>query len=122
GIVLLDALYSGIDKFANWIADNRSGFFVSSYTPHTRGHNADLEQLLRAKSVPYGAELRHDHLPGSVTFLPAGPISHRDFVNHAWVDSPLKDILVRLDDYDPRVQTATAAAAARPAATAPSRN
>jgi hypothetical protein len=122
GIVLLDALYSGIDKFANWIADNRSGFFVSSYTPHTRGHNADLEQLLRAKSVPYGAELRHDHLPGSVTFLPAGPISHRDFVTHAWADSPLKDILVRLDDYDPRVQTATAAAAARPAAGAPSRN
>jgi hypothetical protein len=124
GIVLLDALYSGIDKFANWIADNRSGFFVSSYTPHTRGHNADLEQLLRAKSVPYGAELRHDHLPGSVTFLPAGPISHRDFVNHAWADSPVKDILVRLDEFDPRVQTATAAAAARPlsAAAAPSRN
>lgn len=124
GIVLLDALYSGIDKFANWIAENRSGFFVSSYTPHTRGHNADLEQLLRAKSVPYGAELRHDHLPGSVTFLPAGAISHRDFVNHAWADSPLKDILVRLDEYDPRVQTATAAAAARPLAAAapPSRN
>jgi hypothetical protein len=124
GIVLLDALYSGIDKFADWIAENRSGFFVSSYTPHTRGHNADLEQLLRAKSVPYGAELRHDHLPGSVTFLPAGAISHRDFVTHAWADSPLKDILVRLDEYDPRVQTATAAAVARPlsAAAAPSRN
>jgi hypothetical protein len=124
GIVLLDALYSGIDKFADWIAENRSGFFVSSYTPHTRGHNADLEQLLRAKSVSYGAELRHDHLPGSVTFLPAGPISHRDFVTHAWADSPLKDILVRLDEYDPRVQTATAAAVARPlaATAAPSRN
>ena len=57
--------------------------------------------------MSYGSELRHDHLAGSVTFLPAGPISHRDFVTHAWADLPVKDILVRLDDYDPRVQTAT---------------
>ena len=36
GLVLLDALYGGTGKFANWIADNRSTFFVSSYyTPHT---------------------------------------------------------------------------------------
>jgi hypothetical protein len=109
GIVLLDALYSGIDRFANWIAENRSAFFVSSYTPHTRHHNADLEQILTAKSVPYDSELRQDHLAGSVTFLPAGPISHRDFVTHAWADLPVKDILVRLEDYDPRAQTATAA-------------
>jgi hypothetical protein len=41
-----------------------------------------------------------------VTFLPAGPISHRDFVNHAWADYPIKDILVRMDNVDPRTQTA----------------
>jgi hypothetical protein len=124
GIVLLDALYSGINKFANWIAENRSGFFVSSYTPHTRGHNADLEQMLRAKSVSYGSELRRDHLAGSVTFLPAGDISHRDFVTHAWADLPLKDILLRLDEYDARVQTATTAPGSSPlaAAAAPSRS
>jgi hypothetical protein len=119
GIVLLDALYSGINKFANWIAENRSGFFVSSYTPHTRRHNADLESILRSRSVSYGSELRHDHLAGSVTFLPAGPVSHRDFVTHAWADSPVKDILLRLDEYDPRVQTAKAGAASSPLAAAP---
>ena len=80
GIVLLDALYAGIDKFADWIADNRSTFFVSSYTPHTAHHNADLERLLRERSVPYGSELRRNHLQGMVAFLPAGDISHRDFV------------------------------------------
>jgi hypothetical protein len=123
GIVLLDALYSGINKFANWIAENRSGFFVSSYTPHTQGHNADLEQMLRAKSVSYGSELRHDHLAGSVTFLPAGPISHRDFVTHAWAYLPLKDILLRLDEYDTRVQIATTAPSSPlAAAAAPSRS
>jgi hypothetical protein len=36
GLVLLDALYIGIDKFANWIAENRSTFYVSSYTPQPR--------------------------------------------------------------------------------------
>ena len=106
GLVLLDALYAGIDKFADWIADNRSTFFVSSYTPHTAHHNADLERLLRERSVPYSSVLRRDHLHGMVTFLPAGDISHRDFVNHAWADSPIKDILVRVDDADQKTQTA----------------
>ena len=46
GVVLLDALYAGIDRFADWIADNRSTFFVTSYTPHTAHHNADLKRLL----------------------------------------------------------------------------
>ena len=108
GLVLLDSLYAGIDKFADWIAQNRSTFFVSSYTPHTAHHNADLERLLRERSVPYGAELRRDHLQGMVTFLPAGDVSHRNFVTHAWSDNPIKDILVRMDDIDPRNGTATA--------------
>jgi hypothetical protein len=106
GLVLLDALYAGIDKFADWIAENRSTFFVSSYTPHTAHHNADLERLLSARSVPYSSELRRGHLQGMVTFLPAGPVSHRDFVTHAWSDNPIKDVLVRMDDVDPRIQTA----------------
>jgi hypothetical protein len=106
GLVLLDALYAGIDKFADWIADNRSTFFVSSYTPHTAHHNADLERLLRERSVSYSSELRRGHLQGMVTFLPAGPVSHRDFVTHAWSENPIKDVLARMDDVDPRIQTA----------------
>ena len=112
GLILLDSLYAGIDKFADWIAQNRSTFFVSSYTPHTAHHNADLERLLREKSVPYSAELRHDHLQGMVSFLPAGDVSHRNFVTHAWADNPIKDILVRMDDIDPKNNTATASSGA----------
>jgi hypothetical protein len=104
GIVLLDALYGGVGKFASWIASNRSGFFVSSFTPHNRGRNAELEDMLSERSVAYESELRKE-LPGSVTFLPAGDDSHRDFVNHAWVDSPLKDILVRLDALAPKIDS-----------------
>jgi hypothetical protein len=110
GVVMLDSLYGGIDKFADWIAENRSTFFVSSYTPHTAHHNAYLEQLLRERSVPYSSELRRGHLDGMVTFLPAGPVSHRDFVTHAWSDNPVKDILARMDDVDPRIETAATTA------------
>jgi hypothetical protein len=115
GLVLLDALYAGIDKFADWIADNRSAFFISSYTPHTAHHNADLQRLLRERAVAYGSDLRRAHLQGTVTFLPAGPVSHRDFVTHAWSDNPIKDVLARMDDVDPRVQTAGTTASIPPA-------
>jgi hypothetical protein len=106
GLVLLDALYGGTGKFADWIAENRSTFFVSSYTPHTAHRNAYLERLLRKRFVPYSSELRNSHLQGMVAFLPAGDISHRDFVSHAWADNPIKDILLRMDDSDLRIETA----------------
>jgi hypothetical protein len=118
GVVLLDALYAGIDRFADWIAANRSAFFVSSYTPHTAHHNADLQRLLRERSVPYNSELRRAHLQGTVTFLPTGDISHRDFVNRAWTDGPIKDILTRMDD----VQSKIGSAGARPGALAAAGN
>jgi hypothetical protein len=107
GVVLLDALYGGIDKFGDWIAGNRSAFFVSSYTPHTAHHNVDLERLLRKRSVPYSAQLRSSHLQGMVSFLPAGDVPHRDFVTHAWADYPIRDILLRMDDSDRRNEPAT---------------
>jgi hypothetical protein len=105
GLVLLDSLYAGIDQFADWIANNRSAFFVSSYTPHTAHHNADLERLLAERSVPYASELRRNHLQGMVAFLPAGDVSHRDFVTHAWADDPVADISARMDDVVPTIQT-----------------
>jgi hypothetical protein len=63
--------------------------------------------LLRERSVPYSSELRGSHLQGMVAFLPAGDISHRDFVSHAWADHPIKDILLRMDDSDLGIETAS---------------
>jgi len=110
GLVLLDALYAGIDQFADWIADHRSTFFVSSYTPHTAHHNADLQHELNERAVPYGSELRRNHLQGMVTFLPAGDVPHRDFVTHAWTDNPVQDILLRMNDVVPKTDAATVTA------------
>ncbi|HUZ31308.1 MAG TPA: hypothetical protein VMV19_04265 [Xanthobacteraceae bacterium] len=122
GLVLLDALYAGIDKFADWIARNRSTFFVSSYTPHTAYHNADLERLLRERSVPYDSDLRRNHLQGMVAFLPTGDISHRDFVTHAWAGNPVSDILSRMDDVDSKVLTARTASPLHTGSIAAARN
>src|ERR1700726_2386410 len=58
GLVLLDAIYGGLPKFANWIANNRSAFFISSHTPHNRSRTVELEQMLSNQSVPYSLRLR----------------------------------------------------------------
>jgi hypothetical protein len=47
-----------------------------------------------------------------VAFLPTGDISHRNFVTHAWTDGPIMDILARIEDVDPKVQTAGTASPA----------
>ena len=89
-------------------------FFVSAYTNHTEGHNAELKHLLSERSVAFNSELKPDHLQGSVAFLPTGDISHRDFVNHAWADYPVADILERMTDVIPKT-AATNVASASPA-------
>jgi hypothetical protein len=45
-----------------------------------------------------------------VTFLPAGDVPHRDFVTHAWADNPVQDILLRMTDVAPKINTATVTA------------
>jgi hypothetical protein len=100
GVVLLDALYGELDGFASWIRSNRSGFFVSSWTRSTQRRNAQLEEMLSDHDVSYGHALAMNRLDGKVVFLPGEDgIRHRDFVNHAWADKPIKDILDRLPEY-----------------------
>jgi hypothetical protein len=111
GLVLMDSIYSGVDTFADWIANHRQNFFVSSFTPHLARRNAELQSLLREKDVPFNSELRRTHLQGMVTFLPAGPISHRDFLTHGWADNPVVDVLARMDDIDQNIRTAAGNAA-----------
>jgi hypothetical protein len=100
GVVLLDALYGELDKFAEFITTNRSAFFVSAYTHSTQRRNVELENILSERDVTIGSALKPNRLEGSVTFLPAGnDVRHRDFVNHAWADKPIKDLLSRMSEY-----------------------
>jgi hypothetical protein len=99
GVVLLDALYGEIDKFAAWIGKSKSTFFVSAYTRSTRRQQGALERILSERELPYSHSLDRPHLRGSVAFLSTEDVRHRDFVTRAWVDSPIKDVLSRLDEY-----------------------
>jgi hypothetical protein len=98
GVVLLDALYGEIDKFATWIENDRSGFFVSAYLDSTREKNAELAQILTGRNVGYETELDKKLGKGNVVILAGGgeQVNHRDLVTHAWVDKPLADLLRRL--------------------------
>ena len=56
GVFLLDAVYGELDKFASWIENNRSGFFVSAYTRYTQRHDQELMQMLREKGIAISEE------------------------------------------------------------------
>jgi len=99
GVVLFDALYGELDTFAAWIKRDRSVFFVSSYTNSTQNQNTELQRILAERNVAFSTSLQGALRQGSVTFLATADAKHRDFVTHAWVESPIEDLLRRLNGY-----------------------
>ncbi len=97
GVFLLDALYGELDKFASWISNNRSAFFVSSYTHYTKPRDDELMRMLRDKGIAVAEDMDQPLKPGSVVFVatPDG-ITHRDYVTRAWTKLPVKDVLVKM--------------------------
>jgi hypothetical protein len=97
GVVLLDAVYGELDKFASWVANNRSGFFVSAYTHYTQRRDQELMQMIRDKGVAVSDDMDGPLRPGSVVFVktPDG-VTHRDYVTHAWTDKPVREVLAKM--------------------------
>jgi hypothetical protein len=97
GVFLLDAVYGELDKFASWVENNRSGFFVSSYTHYTARHDQELMRMLREKGIVVSEDMDRPLKPGSVVFVetPDG-VTHRDYVTHAWTQNPVEDVLVKM--------------------------
>jgi hypothetical protein len=97
GVVLLDAVYGELDKFASWIENHRSGFFVSSYTRYTARRDRELMSMLRQKGIAVAEDMDGPLRPGSVVFVETGSgITHRDYVTRAWTQNPLRDVLVKM--------------------------
>ncbi|MBR0822254.1 alpha/beta hydrolase [Bradyrhizobium liaoningense] len=97
GVVLLDAVYGEMDKFASWIESHRSGFFVSSYTRYTARRDRELMSMLRQKGIGVSEDMDGPLRPGSVVFVETGDgITHRDYVTRAWTRDPLKEVLVKM--------------------------
>jgi len=109
GVFLLDAVYGELDKFASWIANNRSGFFVSAYTRYTQRHDQELMQMLRNKGIAISDDMDGPLRPGSVVFVktPDG-VTHRDYVTHAWADKPVREVLAKMTPALTRVAASTA--------------
>ncbi|GLH77828.1 alpha/beta hydrolase [Bradyrhizobium sp. SSBR45G] len=107
GVVLLDAVYGQLDKFANWIERNRSGFFVSSYTRYTAHHDQELMAMLRSRGIEVSDDIQQPLRPGSVVFVATEDgISHRDYVTQAWTRHPIKDVLTKMAAAQPPVRIA----------------
>ena len=97
GVFLLDAVYGELEKFASWIENNRSGFFVSAYSRHTQRHDEELMQMLTEKGIAVSGDMDGPLRPGSVVFLrTADAVTHRDYVTRAWTDNPIKEVLVKM--------------------------
>jgi hypothetical protein len=97
GVILLDAVYGELDKFAGWIEKHRSGFFVSSYTHYTERRDRELMQILRSKGISVSEDMDGPLRPGSVVFVrTADGVTHRDYVTHAWTRNPIEQVLIKM--------------------------
>jgi hypothetical protein len=95
-VVLLDALYGELDKFAAWIGANHSGVFVSSYIGKggMKRRHADLMQMLRDRKIAYATTMPRRVRRDNVYFLAtASDVRHADFVTQAWAVNPISDVL-----------------------------
>jgi hypothetical protein len=111
GVVLLDAVYGQLDKFAGWIERNRTSFFVSSYTHYTARHDRELMDMLRDKGIAVSEDIDSPLRPGSVVFVetPEG-VTHRDYVTSAWTRNPVQDVLMKMAAAQPPIRIAAGSA------------
>jgi hypothetical protein len=114
GVILLDAVYGELDKFAGWIENHRSGFFVSSYTHYTARRDRELMQMLRDKGIAVSEDMDGPLRPGSVVFVqtPEG-ITHRDYVTRAWTRNPIEEVLVKMAAPSMRVAAGISSSSSR---------
>jgi hypothetical protein len=104
GVILLDAVYGELDKFATWIENHRSGFFISSYTHYTAPHDHDLMHALREKGITVSENMDGPLRPGSVVFVETqAGITHRDYVTQAWTKNPIEQVLIKMAQPSMRV-------------------
>ena len=110
GLVLLDALYGELDKYADWIARHASTtFFFSAYSSSSSGSNSAFQAILAKRGVSFSIGVPASLTAGSVAFVKvAGGVVHDDFVSNAWTRDPLKDVLSRVPSIEPPAAVAEA--------------
>jgi len=108
GVILLDAPYGQLDKFADWVAKRPPAFFISAFGKAAREENTTLQRMLRERGLLLQNKLPARLVPGSIAFVAADDeVKHDDFMTAAWVDDPLKFLLRRIPGF-PRTAGAAA--------------
>jgi hypothetical protein len=105
GVILFDATYGELDKFANWIADRRDAFFFSAYSKSSAQENASLREMLAQRGIPFATSMGGSLAGVTFQAAPAG-IEHNDFLTQAWVADPVRAVLSRIGGFS---RTSTAA-------------
>jgi hypothetical protein len=100
GVILLDSPYDDEEKFADFIAQNRTAFLFSGYGGAAAENNARLKAMLSARRVPFAVGAPDRLAPGVVAFVAADPeLTHTNFVTDAWVPDPVAWSLARIPGY-----------------------
>jgi hypothetical protein len=100
GLILLDALFGDVEKFADWLGRRPPAFFVSAFGKAARSENASLQRMLTERGVGFQMSLPANLARGSVAFIAAGDeTKHVDFMTQAWVADPLKLLLRRITGF-----------------------
>jgi len=97
-ILLFDALYGELDKFAGWVERRAGTVFFSAHGKSSREPNSTLQSRLTAAGIDIRSELPQNAFPrGSVTFYAASEeLQHGDFLTKAWVDDPVQEVLAKV--------------------------
>ena len=98
GVLLLDALYGEVDKYADFIKRHPSAFFVSAYTSSSARGNEALQSVLTNQGTDFDDALP-PQLRGKIAFIRTAGADHESFVTRAWVDDPIRVVLERIGGY-----------------------
>lgn len=97
GVILFDALFGELPRYAQWIASSSNrAFFVSAYGPSARNENMALRASLAARGVGVQDGLPAQLSGGGVWFVDAKGAAHNDFMTRAWAANPYRDMLSRV--------------------------
>ncbi len=98
GVLLLDALYGEVDKYADFIERHPEAFFVSAYTGSSARGNEALQAVLADREIDYATSLP-ERLRGRIAFIRTVGADHESFVTRAWVEDPIRVVLERIGGY-----------------------
>ena len=73
GVLMLDALYGEVHKYADWIARHPNAFFVSAYTSSSAKGNEALQSLLADRDIPAATSCRRASSATSPSCAPPAP-------------------------------------------------